>query len=209
MTAQISVIYLRKVASGDAVEAELWDAIEEVQLVDWQLHWLPAVVEKIRALQSAGVSMSEWPESWHWIWPKKMAGVTDLLAFRGYSVRCEGLTQGLMRVDLSLFARAPSQKAKPLVYVEYLEVAPWNRAEFGDAPRYRGVGKALITAAITLSIEEGFQGRVGLHSLPRADGFYREKCGMTDLGPDPDCQDLRYFEMSPAQAAAFLEGRGS
>jgi hypothetical protein len=30
---------------------------------------------------------------------------------------------------------------------------------------------------------------------------------MTDLGPDPSVQNLRYFEMTPKQAAEFLEER--
>jgi hypothetical protein len=207
MTAQVSVIYLREVASGGAVEAQLLDAIEEAQLVDWRLHWRPVVVEKVRELQRARVPITEWPQSWHWNWLEKMADVTKLLAFRGFSVTCQGITQGLMRVDLNLLARVPSQRAKPLVYVEYLEAAPWNRPEFGVVPRYKGVGKVLITAAIELSLEEGFKGRVGLHSLPQADGFYRERCGMTDLGPDAEYQNLRYFEMTPEQAAGFLRGR--
>ncbi len=62
-------------------------------------------------------------------------------------------------------------------------------------PRLRGVGSALITAAVALSDDEGFKGRLGLHSLPQADAFYR-KIGMTDLGQDTAYQNLRYFEMT-------------
>ena len=72
------------------------------------------------------------------------------------------------------------------------------------APRLRGVGSALIAAAIALSEDEGFKGRLGLHSLPQADAFYR-KIGMTDLGLDAACQNLRYFEMTSSRARAFLE----
>jgi hypothetical protein len=55
-----------------------------------------------------------------------------------------------------------------------------------------------------LSEEEGFKGRIGLHSLPQADEFYRLR-GMTDLGTDQTNQNLRYFEMTAEQARAFLE----
>jgi hypothetical protein len=66
------------------------------------------------------------------------------------------------------------------------------------------VGSVLLAAAIQLSIDEEFLGRLGLHSLPQADDWYR-KCRMTDLGPDPsEKQNLRYFEMTPEQAQAFL-----
>ena len=55
-----------------------------------------------------------------------------------------------------------------------------------------------------MSRQSGFAGRVGLHSLPQAEPFYRDVCGMTDLGEDPNEYDLRYFEMTEAQAARFL-----
>ncbi|WP_314964497.1 GNAT family N-acetyltransferase, partial [Bradyrhizobium cosmicum] len=69
------------------------------------------------------------------------------------------------------------------------------------------VGSALITAAIALSEDEGFKGRLGLHSLPQADDYYR-KIGMTDLGQDVAYQNLRYFEMTSEQARAFFEQEG-
>ncbi len=114
------------------------------------------------------------------------------------------MTQGLAQINLTKSCCEPSQAGRPLVYLDYLEVAPWNRPELGITPRLRGTGSALVTAAIALSDEEGFKGRIGLHSLPQADSFYR-KIGMTDLGHDPAYQNLRYFEMTAEQAHAFLE----
>lgn len=205
MTAEVSTIYLLDGAGGTSVEAELRDAIEEAQLVDWQTQWQPALIAILQELARRGVPMSQWPQSWHWNWRAKATQIQGLLAFRGFGVVCAGTTQGLMRVDLNKLARIPAQKGKPLVYVDYLEVAPWNRAELGQAPRYRGVGTALLTAAVAFSEEEGFKGRIGLHSLPQADAFYRDRCGMTDLGPDTNYHgNLRYFEMTPDQARAFL-----
>ena len=50
-----------------------------------------------------------------------------------------------------------------------------------------------------------FHGRIGLHSLPQANDFYANTCGMTDLGADRDYNGgLRYFEMTPEQAQAFI-----
>jgi hypothetical protein len=199
-----SCIYLLDVAKGEGVEAELLDAIEEAQLADWQTMWQPMLSATIKELSRQKVAMSQWPQSWHWNWRTKMAQIEGLLAFRGFSVICEGVTQGLMRIDLNGLGREPGQKGMPLVYVDYLEVAPWNRTDLGGKPRYRGVGTALLAAAVALSLEEGFKGRVGLHSLPQADGFYSERCGMTNLGPDPEVQGLKYFEMTPDQARKFL-----
>jgi hypothetical protein len=126
------------------------------------------------------------------------------LAFHGFCVVAQGETQGLAQLDLTRACREPSQRGKPLVYVDYLEVAPWNRPDLGAPQRLRGVGSALITAAIALSHDEGFKGRLGLHSLPQADSFYR-RIGMIDLGPDSAYQNLRYFEMTVEQARAFFE----
>ena len=59
-------------------------------------------------------------------------------------------------------------------------------------------------AAIALSQELEFKGRIGLHSLPQANSFYANTCGMSDLGMDPDHLGLRYFEMTSEQAEAFI-----
>lgn len=204
MTVEISTVYLLDVATGESVEGELRDAIEQAQLDDWQTHWQPALFAVIQSLARRGVPVNQWPQSWHWDWAKKTTRVQGLLAFRGFSVVAAGVTQGLAQVDLTKSGREASQARKPLVYLDYVEVAPWNRPELGSRPRLRGVGSALITAAVALSEDEGFKGRIGLHSLPQADSFYR-KIGMTDLGPDPAYQDLRYFEMTAERARAFLE----
>ena len=92
---------------------------------------------------------------------------------------------------------------KPLVYVDYLEVAPWNQSFAGTSKKYRGAGPILLTAAVELSFDEGFKGRVGLHSLPQAESFY-EKEGMIDLGPDAQVQNLRYYEMTSDVAQTLL-----
>lgn len=201
---EVSTIYLLDVVSGESVEAELRDAIEQAQIDDWQTKWQPALLEVLQNLARRGVPITEWPQSWHWNWAQKTTKVQGLLAFRGFSVVARGETQGLAQIDLTKSGREPSQVSKPLVYIDYLEVAPWNRPELGAAPRLRGVGTALITAAAALSKEEGFKGRIGLHSLPQADAFYA-RIGMTDLGPDPAYQNLRYFEMTAERAHVFLE----
>lgn len=204
MSVDVSTVYLLDVTSGSDVEGELRDAIEQAQLDDWEREWQPALYAGILDLARRRVPQNQWPQSWHWNWADKTAKVQGLIAFRGFSVVAQGLTQGLAQVDLTKAAREPSQAGKPIVYLDYLEVAPWNRPEFGAPPRLRGVGSALIAAAVALSEDEGFKGRIGLHSLPQADTFYA-KIGMTDLGPDPAYQNLRYFEMTVAQARAFLE----
>lgn len=203
MTVDVSTIHLLDVATSHSVEAELRDAIEQAQLDDWQTKWQPALLAVLQDLARRGVPMSQWPQSWHWNWAQKTARVQGFLAFRGFSVVAQGVTQGLAQIDLTKPSREPTQAGKPLVYIDYLEVAPWNRPDLGAPPRLKGVGTALLSAAVALSYDEDFKGRLGLHSLPQADAFYR-KIGMTDLGPDPAYQNLRYFEMTVEQARAFL-----
>jgi len=67
----------------------------------------------------------------------------------------------------------------------------------------------LIMTAIQLSLDEGFRGRIGLHSLPQSEDFYRKIVRMNDLGADtsyPGSIPLRYFEFTSAEAQAFIQG---
>lgn len=206
MTIIISPAFLLDVERNEAVDAELWDSITEKQLTDWEVEWLPELHSAVQRLHHAGVARQHWPQSRHWNWRKKVNVMQGLLATPGFSVMCGGVTQGMMFVDLSTHrCQLPEQTGKHLVYVEFLENAPWNRKELMfDPPRYRGIGSLLMLAAIELSKAEGFKGRLGLHSLPQANDWYANSCGMTDLGIDQSKEGLRYFEMTEVQAEAFI-----
>lgn len=198
-------IYLLDVARDAPAPAELLDAITEQQLADWEAEWVPEIFKAMQRLRRAGVERRLWPESRHWDWRRKTATLQSMLVHPGFSVVCDGVTQGMMILDTTMKrCRIEGQRGKNLVYVEFVENAPWNRCELFDPPRYRGVGSVLIRAAVALSQHEEFRGRIGLHSLPQANSFYANTCGMTDMGQDPDYQNLRYFEMTPEQAEAFI-----
>ncbi|MBX3394283.1 MAG: hypothetical protein KF841_02830 [Phycisphaerae bacterium] len=111
----------------------------------------------------------------------------------------------------SHFARLAEDKGKPLVYIDYLEAAPWNwRVQpLGLERRYKGVGSILFREAVKQSFDEGFHGRVGLHALPQADTYYEKVCGMTAVGRDPKKQNLLYFEFSRGRAQKFLDDGGA
>ena len=49
------------------------------------------------------------------------------------------------------------------------------------------------------SVDLGYGGRVGLHSLPEAEGFYQRQ-KMLEHGPDPEKDDLVYFEYNAISA---------
>lgn len=206
MTVTVHHVHLFNVERGEPVPAELRDAITEQQIADWENKWRPELLKAIKHLEREGIERRHWPQSRHWDWREKVEALEGRsLANPGFSIVCDGATQGMMIVDtVKKRCRIDSQKGKHLVYVEFVENAPWNRKQLYDPPRYRGVGSILISAAVTLSEELEFHGRIGLHSLPQANDFYANNCGMTDLGVDPDYQSLRYFEMTPEQARAFI-----
>lgn len=189
MTVEVSPIFLFSPQSGQPEAAELWDAITEKQLADWEGEWVPELFKALQRLKRAGVERKHWPQSRHWDWRRKTEALQGMLANPGFSIVCGGVTQGMMLVDTTMKrCRLESQKGKNLVYVSFVETAPWNRKELlFDPPRYRGIGAILIRASIELSREQGFKGRMGLHSLPQANSFYANFCGMTDLGADLAC----------------------
>lgn len=180
--------------TGELVQAALYDSILERHLDDQKNHW-------------RGPTVAHSEQHGHWDWEQKWAYYSGQLSYQSFAIECNGQTQGLMIVNTIKRCRIQQQSNKHLVYVEYLEAAPWNRRHVPNVNGFRGVGTVLIAAAIQLSVEEGNHGRIGLHSLPQADTFYRDQCGMTDLGPDVSYHPhpLRYFEMTEAQAMAFIQ----
>ena len=194
---------LKAPESDDLVEADLVDELSKDDLVRVHLDWAPVRLEALKRLHAA---KRPWPEHWHWDWSKK-ADMLDLLAYRCMGIEQGGHMQGLMMLStLAVKGRLAGQVGKAVLYVEYLEGAPWNVRDLAGTPQFLGVGIRLLEAAVEYSEEEGFGGRIGLHSLPQSDEFYRKY--MTDLGPDSSqSQGLRYFEMSAEQVRYFLEGR--
>jgi hypothetical protein len=91
-----------------------------------------------------------------------------------------------------------------------VEVAPWNlkalMVALGEKPLYSPIGSRLIEAAVLKSKEEDCKGRIGLHSLPITEQFYRHACRMTPVGRDSAKQNLLWLEYTPEQAENFLTG---
>jgi hypothetical protein len=101
-------------------------------------------------------------------------------------------------------ARRRASLGQKLAYVDYLAVAPWNDRKIVSHPRFKGLGYVLIDRAVQISAASGFQGIIGLHSLPQAEPFYRDVIKMDDLGVDADYSYLRYFELSATRATEIL-----
>lgn len=133
----------------------------------------------------------------YWNWVSKSRRARLLPGNELYAIECEGLTQGLVVLDiLKKRCQIRSQFRQRLVYISALATAPWNRPGIVEPPMYKGVGGSLVDFAIGRSYALGYEGRVGLHALPGALGFYRRlRVGLLDCGPDPGEPDnLVYFE---------------
>ena len=127
-----------------------------------------------------------------WDWEFKLRFIASSSNREGYAIECEGETQGLMLMETQMHGSRITE-GKRLVYLDGIATAPWNRQDVQRPPRYKGVGSVFLVFARTRSFELGYEGRVGLHSLPGTEKFYDNQ-GMLDLGQDEDYDDLVYFE---------------
>lgn len=143
-------------------------------------------------------------EHGHWEWEHKVSMTERFLPYPTLGIECDGQVQGLALLETDgHFARLESQIGSPVVYVNLLATAPWNLPDVMEQPFYRGVGTVLLAAATAISLDLGFKGRLGLHSLPKSEKWY-DDLGMTCLGADANKQDLKYYEMTPEQAQDLI-----
>lgn len=127
-----------------------------------------------------------------WAWEYKLRQSQQSERHEAYAIEEEGLTYGLIYIETQ-WRRSHLPHRNPLVYVETISVAPWNRKSIEDPPYLQGVGTALLFFARQRSSELGYGGRVGLHSIPGTEGFYR-RAQMSEYGPDSEKEGLIYFE---------------
>lgn len=193
------------------VKATLHDSVKPEDLLLVEEAWNPMRFGLHKKLLVENVDRADWPESLHWDWSKK-AHQLQFLQATGFGITCEGAWEGAMlTLTVAHTARLTKDKGKPLVYIDYIEIAPWNWSvsPLGLTGRHKGIGTILFRAAVQQSLNEEFSGRVGLHALPQAITFYQDVCGMTDLGHDPKKENLLYFELSREQARKFLDVGGA
>lgn len=184
------------------VDAILHTELLPTVLAEAEKEWGPIRLKAAQKLLDTG-RKGEIPQHYHWDWGEKSHKL-QLLAYRCFGIKCADKWQGLLLVKLSgQVARLDPDKGKDLVYIDYLESAPWNLHTMVDTPLYGGIGSLLMRTAVQLSYDEEFHGRVGLHALPQAEDFYREDCGMHGCGTDASYQDLPYYEMTRETATSF------
>lgn len=159
-------------------------------------------------------SAEQTPEKWietqgnhgvqdqHWDWRTKSM-IASKSNRRIFSLLNASEVEAALMLLFGKNSREPGSP-QPIVYVDYVAVAPWNRREIQHPQRFRRLGTVMLGVAVQTSIRNGHDGRCGLHSLPQAEGFYR-KIGMTDFGIDSTYSSLRYFEFSARAAQDFVK----
>lgn len=199
-------VFLRRNATGELVEAILHERVDVAYARRADHAWLTFLAAAEAKANTEGVTFAH-QEHGHWKWEAKVAYSERLLSCPTLAIECEGETQGLMLLKTDgHFAMLAPDKDKPLVYITYLATAPWNLPSVVGKPRFSGAGSVLMAAAIHMSLEAEFNGRLGLHSLPQAERFY-DCNGFVALGADPKKENLKYYELGAEAAAAFLSRR--
>jgi hypothetical protein len=196
-------VLLEDLRAAKMVEAVLTDRIDPLYAKRAEDAWATFLAAAKANALAAGIPFRNLDHE-HWTWEENVVATARLLPFPTMGIECEEHVQGLMMLSTDrAFGQLQEHVGQPVVYVILLATAPWNlRNEFLTNPRFRGVGTVLLRAAVETSIDLGFKGRIGLHSLPGSETWY-EKFRMQCLGEDP-AKKLKYYEMTAAQAAEFI-----
>ena len=195
------------------VGAFLYDGISDGNLRDTTDYWKPWFElrkEEVRASSLTEEAKSKALEDFHWNWESfAQKAIAQRSAAQPeqqiFCIEQRERLQGLMFLDHE-GQESRIAPGRPISYVAFLSTAPWNRAWFRWGKLFSAVGTLLIRQAIAESVARNFGGRIGLHSLPGADSFYRDALQMRDFGADPNKENLRYFEFEPSVSDALLRG---
>jgi len=180
--------------------AAVFQGLDGANFRDFETLWKPELDRRVAEFSSWTEAAAGNVQDAHWDWVGKAKSEAS---YESFAVESDGVTQGLMLIDLALHhARLPSQKGLDLCYIELVASAPWNRRGFSDNPKYKGAGRVLLATALSFGIDLELKGRTGLHSLPESETWY-EPLGFMNCGFD-DEKNLQYFEMTEAAAALFL-----
>jgi hypothetical protein len=201
---------------GKAFSIDLADGLDTDHMEFMELQWNPLLRRQYNLallnffqLPVAQQSDQKWQEilgsygchDAHWNWRAK-----STLASSTNRTILSLLNQREVEAAMALLfgKQCRDGTPRPMVYVDYVAVAPWNRREIQNTQRFRHLGTVMLGAAVARSFSLGLDGRCGLHSLRQAEGFYH-RIGMTDFGLDPSYESLRYFEFTSDAARAFIQ----
>jgi len=135
----IATVLLQALESGAFCHATLFRGIDQDGLRDIEEHWKPMF---------DAAAPENRPEDAHWEWADKvLRAQTKPLNCEIFGIEADNKTQGMMlviKLGRQCFSRHQEHPGAPLVYIDFLATAPWNRPSMGDAPAYKGVGVTLF-----------------------------------------------------------------
>ncbi|MCA9234232.1 MAG: GNAT family N-acetyltransferase [Planctomycetales bacterium] len=146
----------------------------------------------------------EGDHSWRWAdiygecrrdpWAECLCVVTD-----------DGAVQGA--VNYHLDAKSLASPEHGAVFVHHIATAPRNRPWLVDQPEYRGIGVALLAAAVRHGYSLGLEGRTVVPSLPteQTRQFYENR-GFIRI--DEDADGIIDYELPPDVAQDWLRSLG-
>jgi hypothetical protein len=185
MPFQATTFQIERLGVG-LVDLDLREASAE-DFAAWEDTWLPTLL---------GQYSASWP------WEAEIAASIQQPGRLALAISGESL-EALM----SLSVRPAREQIMDVLYVEYVQAAPWNERSAGVARRFARLGALLMAVAAQLSQEEGLQGRIALHSKREVEGFYNG-LRLRSYGPDPQEDNFVYFEGNEQWANEFLRRGG-
>ncbi|CAN5922581.1 hypothetical protein BH11MYX4_BH11MYX4_03860 [soil metagenome] len=101
----------------------------------------------------------------------------------------------------------PTQR---IVFVDYVAIAPWNQEELAVTREVKGLGRQLLSFAVEVARQLGYEGGFGLHSTPEAAATYEGgfKLWKGTMEAVPDDGTWLYFEGDGAWLERSRGGRG-
>lgn len=145
---------------------------------------------------------SSYPDA-RWDWGDIFQSILFDATKKGFCIEYQDKLQGILVVT---YKNKKNRDEKPIVFVEYIATAPWNRPDNILAANNKGdfslVGSYFLKHTVELSQTLGYEGRIALESEPEAKEFY-ECLGMKNMGVIG--VGYIYFEFSENNALAFIK----
>jgi len=171
----------------------------------WKQAWLN-LFEQIRQAASDETQQNEIlssisTEDIHWDWFKKaVESSTD--EYEWFHLYAESKPQAAC---LIYHPEASALEPGNIFYVKFVAVAPWNRSCNLRPREFMRVGETILRAAQRFAVNKlNLRPGFCLHSLPKAEAFYR-RLRMVKVDGREDVQSLAYFELPQAIALQLME----
>jgi len=200
--------FLKNQVTNEDEQVEIYHGLSSLDNLAADRAWaqsnanlLGEILEKVKAGDDMDLLLSQVDiEDKHWEWVRK-GFAFDSDEYEWFYAKSAEEIEGICVI----YHPQPSKiDEKDIFYVDYIAIAPWNRKNPFDIPKFKGVGSILIKESLRFSVEKlKYRPGFSLHSLPQAVGYY-EKIGMQNFGRDESKQGLVYFEMNESQSESFL-----